>query len=192
MALLNALKTGTYSTVRISRYNKHGVDKEIRFWVDIWEDNTKSKLLVSIEKTLGQVDVDFTIPDRGQNKAPSSPSYGDTIVVGDAPTGDIANFPPRHILEWVENGSFDINGDPVDGWVAIDNLVDDMPIYVTSEDKYYKVRDGSWIELKGFIGSTEWGQWFDSGNWSASGSNMLTSIYEYLKTTAEFDHCIDA
>jgi hypothetical protein len=187
MALLNALKTGTYSTVRVFQYNKQD-GKELRFAVDIWENSSKKKLLATIEKSISNPRVDKVI-DAFMNDAPSNPSYGDRVVVGNSPTGHFSEYLPGMDLEWVQDGGNDMDDNPTDAWVNVSILTDNQVIHVTSENKYYVYKNDSMHELKSYVGPNEWDRWFDSNQWNQSKKNLLSGIYEYLKTTPEFKHC---
>lgn len=192
MALLNALKAGTYSTVRVTRYNKHGKEKELRFIVDIYEDDTKNKLITSIEKVIDDIRVDETRADWGSNDAPANPSLGDRVTVGLAPTGDFANRNAGTILEWSANAVLDANGDPVDGWSEVGKVSTNAVIRVESENKTYLVTDGVYEELVGWVGPIEWDLYFNVSSYSQANKNLITGIYDYLKTTPEFANAIDS
>jgi len=192
MALLNALKTGTYSTVRVTRYCKHGKELEVKFIVDIYEDNTKDVLLASINKSVDDISVDKTVADRGIDDAPASPSYGDTYTVGLNPTGEYSEFAPGKIVEWVEDGETDINGVTSDAWIKIGEEPENAVIYVTSEGKYYRVTDGVWKELVGYVGPVEWDLYFNTSSYNEANKSLMKGIYDYLKTTPEFMNTVDA
>ena len=186
MALLNALKAGTYSTVRVTRYNKHGMDKEVRFTVDIYEDSTKQKLLASIDKVIEDIRVDETVPDRGLNNAPASPAYGDRVTVGPTPVGDFTGFESSDIVEWKEDGMLDGNGDPYDVWEKVDQVLANGIVRDESDSKYYLVTDGDWVELPGWVGPVEWALFFDTSTFEQANKSLIIGIYDYLKTTPEF------
>ena len=191
MALLNALKAGTYSTVSITRYCKHGGEKEIRFTVDIYEDSTKQKLLTSIKKVVDDVRADSTIPNRGSNNAPASPAYDDIVTVGVTPVGDFTRFEAGDIVQWTQDGGFDGTA-TYDDWSKIDHLAENCITYVESEEKYYLVTDDVWVELTGWVGPVEWDLYFDASSFDQANKSLLIGIYDYLKTTPEFANTVSA
>jgi len=190
MAMLNALKAGTYSVIRITRFSKH--DKEMNFTVDIYTDSTKAKLLTSVDKTILNPELDEVLADRGISDAPASPVYGDEHLVGESPVNGFSSFSIGEKVRWTQDGALDGNGDPIDGWVVVGSLSDATIYYVTSEDKYLKINDGAWFELSNYFGSTRWDTYFDSAVLDQAGKSLLTCIYDFLKTTPEFINTVDA
>jgi hypothetical protein len=180
MALLNILKSSTYSNIIVEAYDKHS--KSLRFTLRVYEDSSKKKVLAKIPFSFQASDFEqVNVLDKGLNTPPVSPNDGDAYIIGTSPTGDWADRYPEEAVVWSSSES---------AWNTLQDPT--AKFYVEDEEKFYQYsEEDGWVEKSRHPGSEAWSTYFDASLFDLEDQNLTASIYDYLKTLPEFSGALD-
>lgn len=182
MALGNAIMAGSYSTIDISTYDANG--KIVDLIVKIWKDSSKEELITTVSYHLAVNPIEDTLQNEGLNELPLDPEFEDLVLIGSNPTGNAAEWSTGDIVRYWDN-------EGVPEWSITQQLRNDHFYYIIDEDKYARWSGLEWKRINDYFGDPEFATYFDISVLNADGGNLLKSCYDYVKTRAEFEDCID-
>ena len=174
MAFGNFIKPGTYSNIQKIQYCKQ--NKFLFFNVVVYSSDAKVEEITTVSYLLDGQKTYPTIKDKDLTDPPTDPSEGDAYIIPENATGAWAGHTGQ-IARYIS-----------DNWSIYDY---EEVLYVEDEDKYYRLSNGSPVEVTDTFTSALWDQYFGIDALSMQDSNLLAQIYIYLKTRQEFANVTD-
>ncbi len=188
MALLNVIKSNTYSTVSVRSYSKQ--DHSIQIEVKVYEDNTKKNKIATLNHDL-VLKNENTIDCPVLSDPPVSPSLGDRYFVGKDATGDWAGI-EGSIVEYQDHGSGGVWHQTTHETMR--SSADEINGYWFEDlGGYYAMMDGTNdLVPTGPCGKKLWDTYFNPSLHETSGENLIKHVYNYLKTLPQYVNAVDA
>ena len=187
MSLLNVIKPGTYSTVRLGLYDKKA--KAIQIEVRIYSNSTKKKLLTTLMHDLA-MEHDNIIDHPLMSSPPVSAVLGDTCFVTGPASGGWEGF-EGSIMSFHHWDGADQWGQIEYGTIMHSTPEEINPVYFTALGGYYSVSE-DWVMTPTRPGGLQlWNEFFDPALHEAAGENLIKSVYAYLKSLPEYANAID-
>lgn len=181
MALKGFLSTDNYTVVVINDYDKK--EKRLTFDATTYADATKTSV---ISESAYDVSVDMarcsSVISKDITSIPADAAEGSRYIVGDC-----SDSPLSGVI-----GAIATRGTTNNDW-TIESKADGACVHVIDEDAYYVRKDGSWIlSDANDMTPARWDELFNPNLFDAANANLMQAIYDYLKTTDEFSHTVDA
>jgi hypothetical protein len=181
MALKHYLAANSYTNVSNFIY-----EKEIRrctVMLEIWSDESKT---ISVANKAVVVDGNTKIPLLSSLKntlklEPSDISPDLSYLIDENAEGEFAGYSGQltryNPLTKLWNK-----------WVLWDGLT----VLVEDEQKYYRYKNGAWVELKDFTMDMRiWDEWLAPNVALVDGKNPIEQMYKFIKTLEQFKNCED-
>jgi hypothetical protein len=181
MAFGNILMNGSYAVVTVRQYDKH--NRSVAFDLTIYADNRKKEIITSIPYNMyyfNNVDVKAI-----RSTPPSNPEVGDAFLVAPDAQGQDWELNTHQRAEYLGNGN----------WSFTSAMSPDRPVFVEEVGKYHRfnhddIQNLHWEPFNGW-GYREWNKYFSIEAQSVAGQNILSLIYQYLRTRPEIATATD-